>query len=113
MPVAAGDARAVGAAGELGAADVATKVDAPDGIDVDQGASGALLDIVTGDSGIVIGTHALIQDNVEFFDLGFVVVDEQHRFGVEQRDELRKRAKEGLSPQLLVRPRRRFPARSR
>ncbi len=39
---------------------------------------------------------------MEFFDLGFVVVDEQHRFGVEQRDELRKRAKEGLSPHLLV-----------
>ena len=42
-----------------------------------------------GDAGIVVGTHALLQENVDFFDLGLVVVDEQHRFGVEQRDALR------------------------
>ncbi len=51
-----------------------------------------LLDIVSGEVGIVIGTHALIQDTVNFFDLGLVVVDEQHRFGVEQRDALRGKA---------------------
>ncbi len=57
---------------------------------------------VTGDAGIVIGTHALIQDNVKFFDLGLVVVDEQHRFGVEQRDSLRSRGRDGASPHVLV-----------
>ena len=51
-----------------------------------------LLDVVSGEVGIVIGTHALIQDTVNFFDLGLVVVDEQHRFGVEQRDALRGKA---------------------
>ncbi|MDF8263781.1 ATP-dependent DNA helicase RecG [Luteipulveratus sp. YIM 133296] len=51
-----------------------------------------LLDIATGPVGIVIGTHALIQDQVMFADLGLVVVDEQHRFGVEQRDALRSKA---------------------
>lgn len=59
-----------------------------------------LLDIADGSAGIVIGTHALIQDNVTFFDLGLVVVDEQHRFGVEQRDALR--AKANTPPHLLV-----------
>jgi ATP-dependent DNA helicase RecG len=49
-------------------------------------------DVRTGEAGIVIGTHALIQDTVEFDDLGLVVVDEQHRFGVEQRDALRTKA---------------------
>ncbi len=62
----------------------------------------ALLDIVSGDADIVIGTHALIQDTVEFFDLGLVVVDEQHRFGVEQRDSLRTKTRDGLHPHTLV-----------
>jgi ATP-dependent DNA helicase RecG len=56
--------------------------------------------LATGDIGIVIGTHALISDNVGFNDLGLVVVDEQHRFGVEQRDALRMKAKQ--PPHLLV-----------
>ena len=61
----------------------------------------ALLKIMTGEADIVVGTHALIQDGVEFFRLGLVVVDEQHRFGVEQRDALR--AKSGdETPHLLV-----------
>src|SRR6185437_11792804 len=60
----------------------------------------ALLDAVSGDAGIVIGTHALLQERVEFRDLGLVVVDEQHRFGVEQRDALR--AKADRPPHLLV-----------
>ena len=51
-----------------------------------------LQDVRSGEAGIVIGTHALIQDTVEFADLGLVVVDEQHRFGVEQRDALRTKA---------------------
>ena len=62
----------------------------------------ALLEIISGDADIVVGTHALIQDTVEFFDLGLVVVDEQHRFGVEQRDQLRTKGREGLTPHLLV-----------
>ncbi|UCM90702.1 ATP-dependent DNA helicase RecG [Streptomyces marincola] len=60
----------------------------------------ALLDAATGEAGIVIGTHALIEDVVAFHDLGLVVVDEQHRFGVEQRDALR--AKGERPPHLLV-----------
>ncbi|MFF3269462.1 ATP-dependent DNA helicase RecG [Streptomyces chrestomyceticus] len=60
----------------------------------------ALLDLVTGEAGIVIGTHALIEDKVQFHDLGLVVVDEQHRFGVEQRDALRGKGKQ--LPHLLV-----------
>ena len=49
----------------------------------------ALLDIASGAADIVIGTHALLSEAVQFADLGMVVVDEQHRFGVEQRDALR------------------------
>ncbi|WP_405811780.1 ATP-dependent DNA helicase RecG [Streptomyces sp. NBC_01520] len=60
----------------------------------------ALLDLVTGEAGIVIGTHALIEDKVRFHDLGLVVVDEQHRFGVEQRDALRSKGEQ--PPHLLV-----------
>src|SRR6185437_1839280 len=50
----------------------------------------------------VIGTHALLQDTVDFQNLGMVVVDAYHRFGVEQRDRLRAKAPEGLTPHLLV-----------
>ncbi|GAB7030762.1 helicase-related protein [Streptomyces sp. NPDC021749] len=60
----------------------------------------ALLDLVTGEAGIVVGTHALIEDKVQFHDLGLVVVDEQHRFGVEQRDALRGKGTQ--PPHLLV-----------
>ncbi|MBP0685799.1 ATP-dependent DNA helicase RecG, partial [Mycobacterium tuberculosis] len=61
-----------------------------------------LLDVVTGQAGIVVGTHALLEEKVEFFDLGMVVVDEQHRFGVEQRDVLRGRGRDHLMPHFLV-----------
>ncbi|MHA7178023.1 ATP-dependent DNA helicase RecG [Arthrobacter sp. Sr24] len=60
----------------------------------------ALLAAASGEAGIVIGTHALLSDNVQFADLGLIVVDEQHRFGVEQRDVLR--AKAHKPPHLLV-----------
>lgn len=60
----------------------------------------ALLDAASGTAGIVIGTHALLSDNVSFYDLGLIVVDEQHRFGVEQRDALRSKASK--PPHLLV-----------
>ena len=52
----------------------------------------ALLRAAAGQARIVIGTHALLQDNVQFFDLGLVVIDEQHRFGVEQRHLLHAKA---------------------
>jgi ATP-dependent DNA helicase RecG len=61
-----------------------------------------LLDAQSGEAGIIIGTHAVIQDKVKFHDLGLVVVDEQHRFGVEQRDALRAKAKGDEAPHLLV-----------
>ena len=60
---------------------------------------GNLLDAASGAAGIVIGTHAVIQDHVQFADLGLVVIDEQHRFGVEQRDALRAK---GDTPHVLV-----------
>lgn len=90
------------AGGELGSAEHSTRISLLTGSLPVAAKRAALLEAVTGDAGIVIGTHALIQDNVEFFNLGMVVVDEQHRFGVEQRDQLRSRAREGLSPHLLV-----------
>ncbi len=55
--------------------------------------------IATGESKIIIGTHALIQRKVEYFNLGLVITDEQHRFGVRQRDEL---IKKGKSPNVLI-----------
>jgi ATP-dependent DNA helicase RecG len=59
-----------------------------------------LLRVASGETGILIGTHALLSDNVFFAELGLVVVDEQHRFGVEQRDTLR--AKGSILPHMLV-----------
>jgi ATP-dependent DNA helicase RecG len=56
--------------------------------------------LAIGESGIVIGTHALLEEQVQFFDLGLVVVDEQHRFGVEQRSALTDKA--GTPPHVLV-----------
>ncbi|WP_034651425.1 ATP-dependent DNA helicase RecG [Corynebacterium vitaeruminis] len=62
----------------------------------------ALLDIVSGEADIIVGTHAIIQEGVDFFDLAFCVVDEQHRFGVEQRNHLRGKGRDGTTPHLLV-----------
>jgi ATP-dependent DNA helicase RecG len=56
--------------------------------------------LAIGEAGIVIGTHALLEEQVQFFDLGLVVVDEQHRFGVEQRAALTDKA--GTPPHVLV-----------
>ncbi|WP_236794140.1 ATP-dependent DNA helicase RecG [Amycolatopsis sp. GM8] len=92
----------LGQAGELGAADDATKVTLLTGSMSAKERKQALLDAASGAAGIVVGTHALIQDTVSFADLGFVVVDEQHRFGVEQRDALRTRGADGTSPHVLV-----------
>lgn len=60
----------------------------------------ALLAIASGASRIVIGTHALLGERVQFADLGLVVVDEQHRFGVEQRESLRRKG--SVPPHVLV-----------
>ena len=60
----------------------------------------AMLQVVSGASKIVIGTHALFSEKVDFYDLGLVVIDEQHRFGVEQREKLRLKGK--LSPHVLT-----------
>ncbi|MEY3696817.1 MAG: ATP-dependent helicase RecG, partial [Actinomycetota bacterium] len=62
----------------------------------------ALLAAASGAAGIVIGTHAIFQDRVQFADLGLVVVDEQHRFGVEQRAALAAKSIEGTKPHVLV-----------
>ncbi|MFI8489973.1 ATP-dependent DNA helicase RecG [Streptomyces rubrogriseus] len=86
--------------GMLGGADHATKVVLLTGSMGAAARRHALLDLATGEAGIVIGTHALIEDKVQFHDLGLVVVDEQHRFGVEQRDALRGKGKQ--PPHLLV-----------
>ncbi|HCA84797.1 MAG TPA: ATP-dependent DNA helicase RecG [Streptomyces sp.] len=86
--------------GRLGSAEHATRVVLLTGSMGAAARRAALLDLATGEAGIVIGTHALIEDKVMFHDLGLVVVDEQHRFGVEQRDALRSKGKQ--PPHLLV-----------
>ena len=92
----------LGMAGQLGGAEYATRVALLTGSMSPQQKKQVRDDVASGTAGIVIGTHALLQDAVEFHNLGMVVVDEQHRFGVEQRDRLRGKAPEGLTPHLLV-----------
>ncbi|MDT7797564.1 MAG: ATP-dependent helicase RecG [Actinomycetota bacterium] len=89
-------------AGELGAAEKATRVTLLTGSMGAKERKKSLLEAMSGEAGIIVGTHALIQDTVQFADLGLAVVDEQHRFGVEQRDALRTRGSEGTSPHVLV-----------
>jgi ATP-dependent DNA helicase RecG len=88
--------------GQLGGADDATTVTLLTGAMPQAARRKALLDAASGEAGIVIGTHALLQEHVQFADLGFVVVDEQHRFGVEQRDALRAKARDDRRPHVLV-----------
>ena len=57
-------------------------------------------DLLSGELHLIIGTHALIEDNVSFKDLGVAIIDEQHRFGVAQRSKLWKKAK--VPPHILV-----------
>ncbi|MEW7847970.1 ATP-dependent DNA helicase RecG [Massilia aurea] len=66
----------------------------------DKAASNALIE--SGEANLVIGTHALIQDSVQFAKLGLVIVDEQHRFGVGQRLTLRNKGSDGLVPHQLM-----------
>ncbi|WP_375479965.1 ATP-dependent DNA helicase RecG [uncultured Jatrophihabitans sp.] len=86
--------------GQLGGADRATRVTLLTGSLPAAARKTALLAAASGEAGVVVGTHALIQQHVQFADLGLVVVDEQHRFGVEQRDALR--AKAAQPPHVLV-----------
>ena len=87
-------------AGQLGGADDATHVALLTGSLGAAGRRTVLDDVASGTAGIVVGTHALLEEAVEFADLGLVVVDEQHRFGVEQREALR--AKGADPPHVLV-----------
>ncbi len=86
--------------GFLGGAEHAMRVELLTGSQSTGVRRATLLAAASGDAGIVVGTHALLQEHVQFFDLGLVVVDEQHRFGVEQRDALR--AKAANPPHVLV-----------
>jgi ATP-dependent DNA helicase RecG len=84
----------------LGAQEKATQVTLITGSQTAAARREALAKAASGDAGIVIGTHALLGESVEFKDLGLIIVDEQHRFGVEQRDALKSKAVN--PPHLLV-----------
>jgi ATP-dependent DNA helicase RecG len=86
--------------GMLGGSDSGTQVTLITGSQSVQARREALAKAADGTAGIVIGTHALLGESVVFKDLGLIVVDEQHRFGVEQRDALKEKAV--LPPHLLV-----------
>jgi ATP-dependent DNA helicase RecG len=88
-------------AGQLGGAEHATRVALLTGSQGAAARRGHLLAAASGAAGIVIGTHALLEERVQFADLALVVIDEQHRFGVQQRDALREKAGNGR-PHVLV-----------
>jgi len=90
----------LGQGGMLGGSERATQVTLITGSQSAAARKEALIMAANGSAGIVIGTHALLGEKVEFKDLGLIVVDEQHRFGVEQRDALKEKAV--LPPHLLV-----------
>lgn len=92
----------LGARGEMGGDDTGTR------IALLTGSSGAAQRrevhalMESGEAGIVIGTHALLEDRVRFHDLALIVIDEQHRFGVEQRARITDKARKGTTPHVLV-----------
>ncbi len=88
-------------AGQLGGAEHATRVTLLTGSQGSAARRRSLLAAASGEAGIVIGTHALLEEHVQFADLGLIVIDEQHRFGVEQREALRGKAADGR-PHVLV-----------
>ncbi|MGS0688600.1 ATP-dependent DNA helicase RecG [Nakamurella sp. GG22] len=92
----------LGRGGELGAPPEATAITLLTGSLPAKVRKTALLTIASGQAGIVVGTHALLSEGVFFANLGLVVVDEQHRFGVEQRHALRTKHPDGNPPHVLV-----------
>jgi ATP-dependent DNA helicase RecG len=88
--------------GFLGGPDVGTRVALVTGSQAAATRRRTLLEVASGDAGIVIGTHALLEEHVEFADLGLVVIDEQHRFGVEQRAALAAKGSNDTRPHVLV-----------
>jgi ATP-dependent DNA helicase RecG len=90
----------LGRAGELDSAPEATRIELVTGSLGAAARRRALAAVAGGEAGLVVGTHALLYEGVDFADLGLIVVDEQHRFGVEQRDALR--AKADQPPHVLV-----------
>lgn len=86
--------------GMLGGAEHATRVRLLTGSMGAKARKEALLDAASGAAGIVVGTHALLEDTVQLAELGLLVVDEQHRFGVEQRAVLADRSE--IKPHVLV-----------
>ena len=86
--------------GMLGGAELATGVTLITGSQSAGARRAALAKAANGEAGIIVGTHALLGESVEFNDLGLIIVDEQHRFGVEQRDALKSKAVS--PPHLLV-----------
>jgi ATP-dependent DNA helicase RecG len=87
--------------GMLGGAENATRVALLTGSLGAAARRTAMLDAASGAAGIVVGTHALLEEKVQFADLGLVVVDEQHRFGVEQRAALSQKSGDA-TPHVLV-----------
>ncbi len=90
----------LGEGGTLGSSELSTSVVLLTGSQNAASRREALSAIKSGQAGLVVGTHALLGESVEFNDLALVIVDEQHRFGVEQRDALK--AKASVTPHLLV-----------
>ena len=88
--------------GLLGSSDIGTRVAYLSGSQSARQRREELAAIASGEAGIVVGTHALLEGTVEFADLGLVVVDEQHRFGVEQRAALAGRGPGDTRPHVLV-----------
>ncbi|CAB4331017.1 unannotated protein [freshwater metagenome] len=86
--------------GMLGGGEHATQITLITGSQSAASRNESLALAASGDAGIVIGTHALLGESVAFKDLGLIIVDEQHRFGVEQRDALKSKAE--FPPHLLV-----------
>ena len=92
----------MGTGGELGSLPGAVKITLLTGSMSAPARREALLDIASGQAGIAVGTHALLSDGVFFAGLGLIVIDEQHRFGVEQRNALRDKHPAGNPPHVLV-----------
>jgi len=92
----------LGNGGELGSLPGAIKITLLTGSMSAAARREALLNMASGQARIAVGTHALLSEGVFFAGLGLIVVDEQHRFGVEQRNALRNKHLQGNPPHVLV-----------